>query len=129
MIESRWNPSASIVAELTGLRKPAGYVVRIRCAIEVFDVARSARRAEPDEYSRGVASGTGCVDVCSRERERGLGMIEDRTGPIGRGVTNRAVRGKPGSFVIWIARLIVNSDMTRSTVFGRTRVLTVDVTL
>ena len=59
MVEARWNPRGSAVAEFTGLRKSRGNMVRVRGPIEVFDVTGGTCCAQSHEYAGAVATGAG----------------------------------------------------------------------
>ena len=69
------------VADLALLREAGRGVVRVIRALEVFQMAADARRAAQVVVSVRVALSTRHTDVCSREREAGLGVIEGRRLP------------------------------------------------
>ena len=42
VIKSRWLPRDRRMARLASLREPAGHVIRIRCSLEILQMARNA---------------------------------------------------------------------------------------
>ena len=88
MVEHRTRPGAGRVALGTGLREVRGYVVRVRGALEVFQVTRNAGRIRQVVVIVDVAIAAlpRRDRVCAGQREPSCIVIECRIGPGARAV-------------------------------------------
>ena len=84
VIEGRVHPVGSVVTGFAGLREVCGGVIRIRRTLEVFQVARDARRAVKSVVPVDVAigAGSGRNGVQSRQRKSGSRVIELAVRPL-----------------------------------------------
>ena len=96
VIECRVQPGTGVVALIAGLREVRRYVIRIRCALEIFKVAGHASRAVQRVVIVDVA-----VDALPRrhgvragQRESGRGVVKLRVRPQHGVVALLACRGK-----------------------------------
>ncbi len=108
MIEARGLPGRRVVAHLAGLRESPSHVIRIRCALKIFQVARDAGRARQvviviDMAIRTLPRRNGVRARQSKIHER---VIESRGLPRHGRMALRAIRREIGSYVIRIRRAL-----------------------
>jgi len=129
MIEGGGLPCTRRVTDFAGLGESGGYVIRIRGAVKVRQVAGIAKRAEARILAAGVTVGARRVDVSAGEREQRLRVIEYRTCPSSGRVADGTIGRESRRRVIRVGRLVEVGGVARGTVFRRACVLTVYVTL
>ncbi len=92
--------------------EPASDVVGIGCLLESCQVARDARRRQPDEYSAGVTTVATERDMCAGQWKCCLGVIKDGAQPVRGAVTDGAIRRKTRGRVVRVSGLLVGRQMT-----------------
>lgn len=102
VVKNRRHPGRGVVAYLAIRGEPAGDMVRSGCLLELRQVARNARGAQPHEHSAGVAVAASQRGVETGEREQRLGVVKRRVEPRCRAVADRTIRGKSGGHVVGI---------------------------
>lgn len=107
VIEGGAAPRGGVVTLLAGLRKSRLHVVGISGPLKVLQVAGYACGIRQVEVPIDVALRTWSIDVRSRQREPGLGVIEGGVSPRGCAVTGGAGGWYTSLFVIWIAGAVV----------------------
>ena len=93
MIKGRRLPCRRVVAGIASLRESARHVIRIGCALEIFQVTRHARDGREVVVVVYVAIGTlpRRHGVSAGQRKIHHRVIEGRRGPTDRGMALRAV--------------------------------------
>ena len=115
MIEGCRLPGRSRVARLASLREAAAHVIRIRRALEIFQVTGHARRAGQVVIIVDVAVGALARrhGVTARQQETCGGVIEAGRLPSRRGVALQAIRREIGRHVVRIGRALEILQVTR----------------
>ena len=119
------------MALLAGLRERGLNVVRIRGALEIFQVAADARRVRGGQGVVAVHVALRALDsrVGPAQREAGGGVIKGRVVPRSRGVALLASLREPGLHVIGVRRGIEILDVARSAIRGSPDKIAIDVAL
>lgn len=127
VIERRRLPRCRVMTDSAVGRKPGRDVVGRFGAIEVILVARDTRRTQPCILAAGVARHAGQRDVCPRQGELRLRMIELCSGPSRGRVADRTIGWEACGSVRGIRRTVVIIHMAGCTIGRRSRVFAVDV--
>ena len=133
VIKGRARPRGRGVALLTGLRESGSDVIRIRGALEIFQVAADAGGVGAGQIVVIVHVALGALhgSMGAGQGESGGGVIKGRAGPGGRAVALLAGLREPGSHVIGVrgALEIFQVAAHACRVRGRQVVVVVDVAL
>lgn len=81
VIEGRRLPGTSVMADFARLRESGLHVIRVRSAVEIFQVTRRAGRAEARKHIVHMTIRTRHWDVSAGQRKRGVVVIEHRPRP------------------------------------------------
>lgn len=130
VIETRHLPSPGGVTDRAIGGKSADLVVRVGGSVVVLNMAGSAVGRRAGILPAHVTLGAANVHVQARQGElRVLSVIELRTRPVDRRVTQRAVGRNVGRLVIRIGSPVVVGSVAGSAVGRRTGKLSINVTL
>ena len=129
VVETRRSPGCRSVAHLALLREPGRGVIRIIGALEIFQMAGHALRAQIGELPARMAGLALQGGVRARERETAQRVIERRVSPGNRAVADGAIRREPTGNVVRISRLLKIRHVARRTGGRHRRIAAVHVAL
>ena len=115
MVEGRALPLSGIVALCAGLAETCGRVIRVRCAVEVGQVARDTWSRRPAVHPVRVAPQTRGGGVSPSECKLCRAVIERSPLPLDGIMADRAVLAEARGDVIGSGRLFEVVQMTRRT--------------
>jgi len=131
MIECRWLPGCSVMADVASLREAASYVIGIRGSLEILEMARNASTAGQIVVIVRVAIGARARrnGMSTRQREVDTGVVEGCRRPTCGGVAGVACCGEIQRFVIGIGRALEIFQVAADTGRAIERVVAVSVTI
>ena len=127
VIESRRLPRCRVVTNSAVGWKPGRDVVWRFSAIEVILVARDTSRTQACIFPARMTCHAGQRDVCTRQRELRLGMIELCSGPSRGRMADRAIGWEPRGGMHRIGRTAVVIHVAGCTITRRPRIFAIDV--
>ena len=129
VIEGSAGPRRGVVAGIAGLGETAGYVVRIRCALEIFEVASYAGAAGEPVISVDVALRALQRAMRAGKSESRRSVVETRSGPGSRSVATVAGLRERRLYVIRIRGGLIILQVASDTGAAAQAVISVDVAL
>ena len=116
VVETRPQPPRRVVAVRAGLRELRRFMIRIHCRGVIGNVAGHAFLSSPLVNAFFVAIYAGKRCMATGQRKLGIrSVIEAGSGPLTRGMTDRAIFRKSGGAMVGVLCAVVISDMTRYT--------------
>ncbi len=99
-------PRLCRVTRQTGRRDPDRCMIRIRCSVVIRKVTINTLTGSPFKHPAHMTLLTGCLDMCTRQRELRVVMVERRV-PVARCMALQTGCGHLRRFVIRIRRAVV----------------------
>jgi hypothetical protein len=128
VIEYGSGPLRRAVTGLAGLRESCRDVIRIGRRLELGEVAGDAGRRQRRVLPVKVAAGaSGCGVLAGQGESRGA-VVERRSGPLSRAVTQRTILREARGRVIRVGRRLIQWQVARGTRGSEPRKLTTHVT-
>ena len=121
VIKFRVQPRLRRVARDAICWKSRLYVVRSRRRVEVLQVASDTRCWRAHKFPADVAGRASHRNVCARQRERCLRMVEGSAGPIRCAVANRTISREPCLDVVGICGAVIQGDVAGTATGGGAR--------
>ena len=130
MVEGSSLPRCRVVAVRAGLRELRRFMIGIHGRGVIGSVAGNALSRSPLVNAVFMAIYTSQRSVTTRQRElRVCRMVETRTLPRCRCMTQRTILRESGRTMVWILRAVVVTEMAGHTFLGFSQINTVSVAI